>query len=56
MWEMFLLFINLQFLRKNGVSEKIEGDSPQHPPASDGRLEEGGGGGGGGAPLTFFEN
>ena len=41
-WEMFLFFIKLQFLRKNGISEKIEGHSPQHPPASGTQLERGG--------------
>ena len=32
-WEMFLLFIKLKFLWKNGVSEKIEAHLPQHSPA-----------------------
>ena len=42
-WKMFLFFIKLQFLRKNFVSEKIEGYSPQHPPASGMQLEGEGG-------------
>ena len=29
-WEMFLLFIKIKFLRKNGVSEKIKAHLPQH--------------------------
>ena len=36
---------------KDGVSEKIEGHSPQHPPALSTQLE-----GGGRLPLPFFEN
>ena len=52
-WEMFLFFIKLQFLRKNGISEKIEGHSPQHPPASDAQLERGGGGA---SPALFWKS
>ena len=37
---------------KNSVSEKIEGHSPQHPPALSAQLE----GRGGRPPLPFFEN
>ena len=48
---MFLLFIKLQFLRKNFISEKIEGHSPQHPPASGVQLE----GGGWGLPFPFLK-
>ena len=47
--EMFLLFIKLQFLRKNGFSEKTKGNSPRHPPTSSAQLE----GGGEGLPFPF---
>ena len=32
-WEMFLLFIKFEFLRKNGISEKIKAHFPHDPSA-----------------------